>query len=306
MPGVTAGVAAPAYAGIPVTQRGMASAVAFVTGHEDPAKPETAVDWAALAAFPGTLVFYMGVRQLPRIAEQLVAAGRAADEPAAVVERGTLPDQRACARRWPTARRGGGARAPAITVVGPVAALHDELAWFGRGPLAGRDRRGDARAGAGERLAARLRALGARVVEAPAIRIEPLRRRAARPGRLRPARADLAQRRSSGCSSASATRARWPARDRRDRARAPRARCATRGIEADVVPERAVAEALAEALAGVDVRRALSRAPRRPATSLPDALRERGAEVDVARALPHRGRAAADAGARGGARRRLR
>ena len=99
VPGITAGVAAPAYAGIPVTQRAVASAVAFVTGHEDPAKPETAIDWPALAAFPGTLVFYMGVRQLPRIAEQLVAGGRAAGEPVAVVERGTLPGQRTV--RWP-------------------------------------------------------------------------------------------------------------------------------------------------------------------------------------------------------------
>jgi uroporphyrinogen III methyltransferase/synthase len=68
VPGVTAGVAAPAYAGIPVTHRDQASGVAFVTGHEDPAKPETALDWPALAAFPGTLVFYMGVRALPRTA----------------------------------------------------------------------------------------------------------------------------------------------------------------------------------------------------------------------------------------------
>src|SRR3712207_8891801 len=71
VPGVTAGVAAPAYAGIPVTFRGAASAVAFVTGHEDPDKPETAIDWEALARFPGTLVFYMGVRALSRIAERL-------------------------------------------------------------------------------------------------------------------------------------------------------------------------------------------------------------------------------------------
>src|SRR3954466_1778972 len=94
VPGVTAGVAAPAYAGIPVTHRDDASAVAFVTGHEDPEKAESALDWAALAAFPGTLVLYMGVRNLAGIAERLVAAGRAADEPVAVVERGTLPDQR--------------------------------------------------------------------------------------------------------------------------------------------------------------------------------------------------------------------
>src|SRR5919201_128012 len=78
VPGVTAGVAVPAYAGIPVTHRDDASAVAFVTGHEDPAKPESALDWRALAAFPGTLAIYMGVKRLPEIAERLVAAGRGA------------------------------------------------------------------------------------------------------------------------------------------------------------------------------------------------------------------------------------
>ena len=84
-PGVTAGIAAPAYAGIPVTHRDEASAVAFVTGHEDPAKDESALDWQALAAFPGTLVFYMGVRRLPR-------DRRAAD-------RGGAPGRRAGGRR---------------------------------------------------------------------------------------------------------------------------------------------------------------------------------------------------------------
>ncbi len=94
VPGVTAGVAAPAYAGIPVTHRDAASAVAFVTGHEDPDKPESALDWAALAAFPGTLVVYMGVRRLEAIAGRLIAGGRPGAEPAAVIERGTLPGQR--------------------------------------------------------------------------------------------------------------------------------------------------------------------------------------------------------------------
>src|SRR3954469_19948419 len=94
VPGVTAGVAAPAYAGIPVTHRDAASAVAFVTGHEDPDKPESVLDWEALARFPGTLVMYMGVKNLADIARRLVAAGRPADEPVAVVERGTLPAQR--------------------------------------------------------------------------------------------------------------------------------------------------------------------------------------------------------------------
>ncbi|MGH2986710.1 MAG: uroporphyrinogen-III C-methyltransferase, partial [Solirubrobacterales bacterium] len=89
VPGVTAGVAAPAYAGIPVTHRDDASAVAFVTGHEDPDKDATMLDWEALARFPGTLVLYMGVRNLPLIAERLRAGGRDPGEPAAAIERGT-------------------------------------------------------------------------------------------------------------------------------------------------------------------------------------------------------------------------
>ena len=178
VPGVTAGIAAAAYAGIPVTQRGQASAVAFVTGHEDPAKEETQIDWPALAGFPGTLVFYMGVRRLAHIAERLIAAGRDAGEPAAVVMRGTFGDQRSVRATLGTiaaAAAEAGITAPAITVVGPVAALHDELAWLDAArPLGGVSvtvTRARAQAGT---LAGRLRALGATVVETPAIRIEPL------------------------------------------------------------------------------------------------------------------------------------
>src|SRR5256714_13038273 len=176
VPGVTAGVAAPAYAGIPVTHREDASAVAFVTGHEDPEKPESALDWAALAAFPGTLVLYMGVRNLDRIAARLIEAGRAPDEPAAVVERGTLPGQRVVngtlsniAARVAEA----GLEPPAITLVGPVARLRERLEWLERRPLFGRSvvvTRARAQASG---LAARLLELGASVIEAPAIRIEP-------------------------------------------------------------------------------------------------------------------------------------
>src|SRR5680860_457790 len=189
VPGVTAGVAAPAYAGIPVTHRDLASAVAFVTGHEDPEKgakdsasmpnpsrPESALDWDALARFPGTLVLYMGVKSLPMIADRLVAAGRPADQPAAVVERGTLPGQRAVtATLSDIASRVAeeGVRAPAITVIGPVAGLRDTLAWLERRPLHGR-RVAVTRARAqASGLAARLRDLGAEVVETPAIRIVP-------------------------------------------------------------------------------------------------------------------------------------
>ncbi|MET0816029.1 MAG: uroporphyrinogen-III C-methyltransferase, partial [Solirubrobacteraceae bacterium] len=177
VPGITAGVAAPAYAGVPVTHRELASGVAFVTGHENPEKPETALDWPALAAFPGTLVFYMGVRALPRIASQLVAGGRAAEEPVAVVEQGTLPGQRTLLATLGTVAERAtaeGIRAPAITLVGPVAGLREQLAWLERRPLSGRSVTVTRARPQASALAGRLRELGATVVEAPAIRVEPV------------------------------------------------------------------------------------------------------------------------------------
>jgi uroporphyrinogen III methyltransferase / synthase len=283
VPGVTAGVAAPAYAGIPVTHRETASGVAFVTGHEDPAKPGSAIDWPSLARFPGTLVFYMGVRTLPRIAERLVAEGRSPDEPVAVVERGTLPGQRTLlATLGDVAARAAEEklRAPAITLVGAVARLREDLAWLEARPLHGRTiavTRARAQASA---LAARLRALGATVVEAPAIRIEPLE------AKLPPMRDyDLVCVTSPNGAELLLDRL----RDARElagvtvaaigpgTARALRAR----GVEPDVVPERAVAEGLVAALADVPVRRALIARAAEGRDVLPDALREQGAQVDV-------------------------
>ena len=176
VPGITAGIAAPAYAGIPVTHREEASAVAFVTAHEDPTKPESSLDWKALANFPGTLVFYMGVRTLPGVSARLIEHGRPPSEPVAVIERGTLPGQRVVsATLEEIAERADaeGIRPPALTVVGPVAALRERLAWFERAQLFGRKvviTRARAQASG---LATRLAELGAEVVEAPAIRIEP-------------------------------------------------------------------------------------------------------------------------------------
>ena len=170
VPGVTAGVAAPAYAGIPVTHRDDASAVAFVTGHEDPEKEDSALDYEALAEFPGTLVFYMGVKALPRIAERLIEAGRDASEPAAVVERGTLPGQRTVTSTLEgiaAAAEEAGIKPPSVTVVGPVAARRERIAWLERRPLHGKKvvvTR--ARAQASE-LARRLDALGAESIEMP-------------------------------------------------------------------------------------------------------------------------------------------
>src|SRR4051812_32867037 len=287
VPGVTAGIAAPAYAGIPVTHRDSASAVAFVTGHEDPEKPESAIDWEALARFPGTLVFYMGVRNLPRIAERLVASGRDPEEPAAVGSRGTLPDQRSVTGTLADiADLAAELEAPAVTVVGPVAGL--DLSWLQQRPLHGQvvavTR---ARAQASE-LAARLAELGAEVVEAPAIRIEP---RAL--GQELDAISDyalvcftspngaallldaLAERGGDARALAGATVAAIGPGTARELAR--------RGIRADVVPGRSIAEALAEALEEVPLegKRALVARAAEARDVLPDALRERGAEVDV-------------------------
>jgi uroporphyrinogen III methyltransferase / synthase len=283
VPGVTAGVAAPAYAGIPVTQRGAAAAVAFVTGHEDPGKEETQVDWPALAAFPGTLVFYMGVRKLQRIATQLVAAGRDAGEPVAVVERGTFADQRTIAgslANIAARAAAAGVRAPAITVVGAVAALHDELAWFDAGPLVGRTVAVTRARPQASALAARLRGLGATVVEAPAIRIEALQAELPELAEF-----DLL----CVTSPNGARRLLELARDARALAGpaiaavGPGTADALRagGIAADIVPERAVAESLVEALAQRQVRRALIARAEQARDVLPDALRDRGAEVEI-------------------------
>jgi uroporphyrinogen III methyltransferase/synthase len=284
VPGVTAGVAAAAYAGIPVTHRDLASGVAFVTGHEQPGKPESAIDWDALARFPGTLVFYMGVRSLPRIAERLVASGRPATEPVAVIERGTLPGQRTVlATLADVAERAAaeGIRAPAITLVGDVAALRERLAWLESRPLHGRTVAVTRARSQASALAARLRDLGAEVVEAPAIRIVALDAPLPDPRDhdlicvTSPNGAELLMDRVRDARALAGTTV---AAIGPGTARALR----RRGIEPDVVPARAVAEGLVEALAGIDVRHALIVRAAEGRDVLRDALLERGARVTEA------------------------
>jgi uroporphyrinogen III methyltransferase/synthase len=140
VPGVSSAVAAPAYAGIPVTHRGVASSVAFVTGHEDPAKFDESVDWAKLATAVDTLVLLMGVGQLPQIVERLLAAGRDRATPAAVIEWGTLPRQRTVEGTLSdivAKTRDAGIGAPAVAVVGEVVRLRRTLRWFDTRPLFG-------------------------------------------------------------------------------------------------------------------------------------------------------------------------
>jgi uroporphyrinogen III methyltransferase/synthase len=294
VPGVTAGVAASAYAGIPVTHRGLASAVALVTGHtredtEDSA-PEDPMDWPALAAFPGTLVFYMGVRQLPHIAASLMQAGRPSSQPVAVVEAGTLPRQRTVTGTLETIAETvsrEGVRPPSITVVGPVAALAEELAWLGPRPLSGLSVAVTRARAQASGLARQLEALGASVVQAPVIRVQPLQ--AASEPAFDPEPYDLICVTSANGVAGLFERLQDDGRDARSLAGktiaaigAATARAlAERGIVADVVPERSVAESLVEALAELPVRRALVARAREGRDVLPDALRARGAEVDV-------------------------
>jgi uroporphyrinogen III methyltransferase/synthase len=295
VPGITAGVAATAYAGIPVTHRDDASAVAFVTGHEDPEKEEAALDWGALARFPGTLVFYMGVKRLPENAAALIEAGRSAEEPAAAIERGTMAGQRTVTATLGTiaeAVAGEEVKAPALIVVGEVVRRREQLGWLERRPLHGRRvvvTRARAQASG---LALALRELGADVVELPAIRIEP--RIDAQ--EVRDAVARLGDYSLACLTSPNGVRLLFEAMRNADRdARAlagatvaaigpGTARAlAKHGIAADVIPERFVAEALVEALTDIDVegKPVLVARAAEARDVLPDALRERGAEVDV-------------------------
>ena len=121
VPGITSAIAAPAYAGVPVTHRGVATSFTVVTGHEDPAKPSEQTDWAALARVPGTIVVLMGMGRLAAIAEALVSGGRPADEPAAAVQWGTTSRQRSVVATLGTIAeraREQGVGAPAVVVVG--------------------------------------------------------------------------------------------------------------------------------------------------------------------------------------------
>ena len=136
VPGVTSPIAAPGVAGIPVTHRDHVSSVSFVTGHEDPTKPESSVDWPALADTGGTIVVLMGVGKLPEYTAELRAAGLDPETPVALVERGTWPEMRVATGTLDTivdTRDAAGIEPPAITVIGEVAAYRAELVAFLRG-----------------------------------------------------------------------------------------------------------------------------------------------------------------------------
>jgi len=139
IPGVTSAIAVPAYAGIPLTHRGFTSTVAFVTGHEDPTKEKSDIDWSALAKI-GTLVFLMGVKNLPQITKELIKNGKAPETPVALIRNGSLPTQQVLVGMLSNIvilAHANDFRPPAILVVGGVVDLRDTLRWFDNKPLFG-------------------------------------------------------------------------------------------------------------------------------------------------------------------------
>ncbi len=295
VPGVTSALAALAYAGIPPTHRRHASSFTVVTGHEDATKQEPAVDWARIAQGADTLIVLMARHSLPSIADRLIAGGRPAETPAAVIEWGTTPRQRVVEATLATvaaAADRAGLDAPAVIVVGDVARLRDGLRWFDRRPLFGkrvlvtRTRR---QAGEMSRLLMRE---GADPVEFPAIELAP----------ADPAAAQAAARRLAAVgydwvvfTSANGVHEFFRHLDavQLDSRAFGAARLAVvgpataralheYGLVPDVVPDRFVAEALLQALADVPLEGArvlLARAEDARAL-LPEGLRARGALVE--------------------------
>ena len=293
VPGVTAAVAAPAYAGIPLTHRDFTSTVAFVTGHEDPTKDATGIAWDKLATGIGTLVFFMGVSQLPEIVGRLLQHGRSPDTPAAVIRWGTRAEQEVVTgplRDLPEKCRG--MKPPALIVVGEVVTLREKLRWFEAKPLFGKRILVTRAREQASSFAQILEAAGAEVLEFPTIRIVP-------PESWAPLDAALGQLRDYQWvifTSANGVRFFWErlrhaGRDLRDLfgitvcaiGPATAEALLRLGVQADIVPAEFKAEALVEAIGEEHVRgsRILLARAAEAREVIPDELARRGARVDV-------------------------
>jgi uroporphyrinogen III methyltransferase/synthase len=295
VPGVTSAVAAPAYAGIPVTHRTLASTVTFVTGHEDPTKEVEALEWPRLATAHGTLVFLMGVKNLPAIVANLTREGKPGDTPAAIIRWGTKPGQQTVIGTLETIvdkAAEAHIEPPSVIVIGGVVRLREQLNWFETKPLFGRRvlvTRAREQAGELSRL---LLEQGAEPVECPTIRIAPPETWA----ELDEAIADLKRYQWLVFTSVNGVK---PFMDRLQRAgldgRAlaglklccigPRTAeaLASHGLRADVMPSEYQAEGLIEAMkaAGVGTQRVLIPRAAVAREILPEQLRKLGADVRV-------------------------
>jgi uroporphyrinogen III methyltransferase/synthase len=296
VPGVSAGNAVPAYAGIPITHRDITSTVTFIAGHEDPQKETSRLDWAHLGTYPGTLVLFMAVRNLPRITQALMDHGRAPATPAAVIQWGSLPRQKVIEGTLADiAAKASALTSPAITVIGEVVGLREKLDWFEHLPLFGKRiaiTRAREQAGV---LREELATLGAKVIEIPTIELRP-------PDSWEPlddAIKRLEEFQFLLVTSANGVRnvlARLAASGRDVRSLhgltigaigpATAAEFARTGVKVDLLPTEYVAEGLLAALGDRDVRGKAFLIPRAKVARdlVPRVLEERGARVEVVEA----------------------
>ncbi len=295
VPGVSSAIAVPAYAGIPLTHRSHTASVAFVTGHEDPTKGKSSLDWPTLAGM-GTLVVLMAVKNLSAVTENLIGHGKDAATPAALIRCGTTPDQETLTGTLGDIARKAeeaGFAPPSILVVGGVVALRETLNWFETKPLFGRGiviTRPEAQAeGFGEML----RAAGARVILFPVIRVAPPETWE----KLDEALGRIEEYRWIIFTSANGVafffrRLREIGRDLRDlkgiriAAIGPATAAAVEalGIRVDLVPEEFVSEGVVKAFAGEDLRGGRVLLPRAAEARdvIPEGLAALGARCDIA------------------------
>jgi uroporphyrinogen III methyltransferase/synthase len=298
VPGITSGIAAPAYAGVPVTHRGLSTSVTFVTGHEDPSKPRSQTNWAALAKSGGTIVLYMGTKTLKSIASTLLREGMPSEVPVAAIQWGTHPKQRTIVATLETiAERADKERlsAPVIIVIGWPVVLRDELNWFEQRPLFGKRivvTRATQQAPA---LTEKLRELGADVVEMPATQIARLDLKPLREAIHRLPTFDWLMFSSQNAVSIFWEQLLGEGRDARALAGAKIAAVGPatagalleHGITVDVIPERFVAEGLLDTLRARDdiaQARVLYVTAEGARDVLPRGLRELHAEVTLVEA----------------------
>ncbi|MCH8089526.1 MAG: uroporphyrinogen-III C-methyltransferase [Chloroflexi bacterium] len=297
VPGISSATAVPAYAGIPVTHRGYSSSVTIVTGHEDPEKEESSIDWHRLARAGDTIVLLMGIGNLTTIAEQIIAGGRAPDTPVALVRWGTTARQQTL--EGTLSNIGGlakqeGFSPPVVAVIGEVAGLRSELNWYEAGPLFGKTvlvTRSRKQASA---LSARLAREGADVIELPAIEIHQSPENVAALDRAIDSIDDYSWIVFTSVNGVEAFFDRLRAKGLDISALNGAKTCAIgsataraiedRGARVHLVPKKYVAEAVLEEFEGMDIRGARFLLPRAEGSRplLVEGLKARGALVDEA------------------------
>jgi uroporphyrinogen III methyltransferase/synthase len=295
VPGITSAISVPAYAGIPVTHRAVATSFAVVTGHEDPTKVKSNMRWEHLATGTDTIVFLMGVENLPNITQKLMENGRSGDTPAAVIRWGTKPEQRVLVTTVKNAAddvKKNNFRPPAIFIVGDVVNLREKLAWFDNRPLFGKKILVTRSREQASELTEKLEQLGAECIEAPSIKIVPPESYAECDKAI-DAIKEYEWIIFTSVNGVVKFFARLDAKDLDARAlaaakfaaigSATAAKLKEYGIKADVVPQKFIAEGVVAALDGKISKGAKILLPRakKAREVLPEKLREQGFTVDV-------------------------